>query len=51
VEVVELLQAIHAEADQESVRMEEPAPFLVEEQAVGLKRFLNPVGFAMTWKA
>jgi hypothetical protein len=40
--VVQVFWAVHAQADQEAVLAEEPAPRVVQEEAVGLEGVLDP---------
>lgn len=48
VAVVQLAGAVHAEADDEAVRLQEGDPFVVEQQAVGLQVVLDALaGLAM----
>ena len=42
VDIVELLGTVEAQADEEAVLVKEPAPIVVEENAVGLERVLDP---------
>ena len=39
--VVDLLRPVHAQADQEAVRLEKPAPVIVQQHAVGLEGVLD----------
>jgi hypothetical protein len=41
IRIVEFTWAINAEADQEIVFLEKGAPFIIEKDAVGLKRVLH----------